>query len=140
MDHMQCLKLTGNGGRPQTAQNTLLRGLLGVLLLAALLSVQAAGNPQRWAGTQENSTQARVQAVLSKLPLYFIENRGQVDARVAYYVQGKDTALYFTPEGVTWVLSTPPPPRADPLAAGEQQRLQPVALRSAPPPTDTPQR
>lgn len=36
-----------------------------------------------------------------KLPLYFVENRGQMDPRVAYYVQGSDKTLYFTPEGMT---------------------------------------
>ncbi len=38
------------------------------------------------------------------LPLVFVENRGQTDARVAYYVQGKDKSLYFTPEGITIAL------------------------------------
>jgi hypothetical protein len=37
------------------------------------------------------------------MPLYFIENRGQLDARVAYYVQGRDTTLYFTADGMTLV-------------------------------------
>jgi hypothetical protein len=40
-----------------------------------------------------------------RLPLLFIENQGQVDDQVAYYVQGKDKTLYFTPDGVTFVLS-----------------------------------
>ncbi len=39
-----------------------------------------------------------------RLPLYFIPNKGQLDARVAYYVQGKDKTLYFTPEGITFAL------------------------------------
>ncbi|MBC7261296.1 MAG: SBBP repeat-containing protein, partial [Chloroflexi bacterium] len=39
-----------------------------------------------------------------QLPLYFVENRGQVDARVAFYVQGKDKVVYFTDDGVTLVL------------------------------------
>ena len=37
------------------------------------------------------------------MPLYFIENRGQLDSRVAYYVQGRDTTLYFTADGMTLV-------------------------------------
>jgi hypothetical protein len=40
-----------------------------------------------------------------RLPLLFIENQGQIDDQVAYYIQGKDKSLYFTPEGVTFVLS-----------------------------------
>src|SRR5215510_604453 len=54
----------------------------------------------------EVETVPRVRAALGKLPLYFIENRGQVDARVAYYVQGQNTTLYFTPEGTTFVLTS----------------------------------
>jgi hypothetical protein len=42
-----------------------------------------------------------------RMPLYFIENQGQTDSRIAYYVQGKDKALYFTEEGITYVLSAP---------------------------------
>ena len=40
-----------------------------------------------------------------EMPLYFIANQGQVDDRVTYYVQGSDKTLYFTPEGVTFVLT-----------------------------------
>jgi hypothetical protein len=39
------------------------------------------------------------------MPLYFIPNHGQVDSRVAYYLQGKDKTIYFTSEGLTYVLS-----------------------------------
>jgi hypothetical protein len=45
------------------------------------------------------------QAAFLQMPLYFIENRGQVDERVAYYVQGKDKTLYFTAQGVTFALA-----------------------------------
>src|SRR6266487_6994665 len=38
---------------------------------------------------------------LERMPLYFIENRGQLDSRVAYYVQGRDTTLYFAADGMT---------------------------------------
>ncbi len=38
------------------------------------------------------------------MPVYFIPNRGQMDERVAYYVQGKDKTVYFTDEGVTFAL------------------------------------
>ena len=55
----------------------------------------------------------RVNASLGKLPLYFIENRGQLDARVAYYVKGSGTSVYFTSQGVTFALS-------EALASGSQ--------------------
>jgi hypothetical protein len=41
------------------------------------------------------------QAILAQLPLYFVENRGQIDPQVSYYIQGSDKILYFTPHGVT---------------------------------------
>jgi len=41
----------------------------------------------------------------ARFPLYFIENRGQVDARASYYIQGADKMLYFGSHGVTMVLS-----------------------------------
>lgn len=42
-----------------------------------------------------------------RLPLYFVENHGQMDARVAYYVQGYDKTLYFTSEGLSFALANP---------------------------------
>ena len=41
------------------------------------------------------------------LPLYFIPNRGQLDSRVNFYVQGRDKNIYFTPRGITITLSRP---------------------------------
>jgi hypothetical protein len=41
-----------------------------------------------------------------KLPVYFIANHGQVDARVSYYVQGRNSAVYFTPASVFFALKS----------------------------------
>ena len=38
---------------------------------------------------------------LGESELAFVENRGQQDARVAYYLPGSDTAVYFTSGGLT---------------------------------------
>jgi hypothetical protein len=46
-------------------------------------------------------------AALNRFPLYFVENRGQVDPRAAYYIQGAGKVLYFGSTGVTMVLSKP---------------------------------
>jgi hypothetical protein len=51
------------------------------------------------------STAAKVDISYGKIPLHFIPNEGQMDGRVAYYVQGHDKTIYFTPEGLTFVLS-----------------------------------
>jgi uncharacterized repeat protein (TIGR01451 family) len=53
----------------------------------------------------EPASSTRLQAALAQMPLSFVENQGQVDNRVAYYVQGRDTTLYFKPHGVTFVLA-----------------------------------
>ena len=39
-----------------------------------------------------------------KVPVYFIPNAGQIDGPVAFYVDGSDKSVYFTPKGVTFAL------------------------------------
>jgi hypothetical protein len=51
------------------------------------------------------SGSVKVDPDFGKMPLYFVPNQGQVDAQVAYYLQGKDKTIYFTSEGLTYVLS-----------------------------------
>ena len=58
-------------------------------------------------GEVPHTTRQQVLETYGKLPLYFIENQGQLDARVAYYMQGRDSSVYFTAEGVTFVLTGP---------------------------------
>ncbi|HXK30135.1 MAG TPA: SBBP repeat-containing protein, partial [Candidatus Binatia bacterium] len=55
-------------------------------------------------GVKPQENRSRLRSPADKLPLYFVENKGQVDPRVAYYVQGKDKIIYFTPGGLTLVL------------------------------------
>ena len=75
-------------------------------VITLVLIVSLAG--QGWAAATaelRSPETARIQEAYGKLPLYFIENKGQVDSRVAFYVQGGDTTLYFTREGVTFGLT-----------------------------------
>jgi hypothetical protein len=51
------------------------------------------------------STSAKVDIAFGKISLQFIPNEGQVDNYVPYYVQGRDKTIYFTPKGLTFVLS-----------------------------------
>ncbi len=53
---------------------------------------------------------------MGQMPLYFIENRGRLDPRVAFYVQGHDKTLYFTRKGITFALSGRK--RREPSASG----------------------
>ena len=39
------------------------------------------------------------------MPLHFIPNLGQADERIDFYIQGKDKAVYFTPAGLTLILT-----------------------------------
>lgn len=68
---------------------------------AGALESESVSGPSDGQSEQKSS---RLRLVAHKLPLYFVENKGQVDARVAYYVQGKNQILYFTPQGLTLVL------------------------------------
>jgi len=52
----------------------------------------------------EKQEAAQARAALGKLPLYFIENGGVYAEEVAYYVKGADKTLFFTSEGVTFLL------------------------------------
>src|SRR2546426_171161 len=83
--------------------------LFGVLLVASSLGVNefGFGHPgDRQSGPESDpGTTSRVREAFGTLPLSFVENRGQVDPRVAYYVPGHDTAFYFTREGVTIALT-----------------------------------
>ena len=55
----------------------------------------------------EGGRKVKLQADFGKLPLYFVENGGQMDPRVDYYVKGRDKTLYFTAEGMTVVMTQP---------------------------------
>lgn len=49
----------------------------------------------------------RVEARVARLPLYFVENRGQAPPSVAYTLPGRDKTLFFTARGVTFLLDAP---------------------------------
>src|SRR5262245_7073030 len=80
--------LTGAGWFPQPAQ-------------------AAAANSPSGLSSADKQTRARVADSFGKLPLYFVENRGQIDKRVSYYVQGSDKTVYFTDQGLTFALNGP---------------------------------
>jgi len=73
---------------------------------------EAATSPNAAASTDEQ-TRARAVDSFGKLPLYFVENRGQLDKRVGYYVQGSDKTIYFTNQGLTFLLNGKPEAQND---------------------------
>jgi hypothetical protein len=56
---------------------------------------------------ESNQDSASLSQAFGQMPLLFIQNQGQLDSQVAYYLQGKDTSIYFTPEGLTFALTAP---------------------------------
>ncbi|MFN3472374.1 MAG: hypothetical protein ACK4ZR_07220, partial [Aquificaceae bacterium] len=76
------------------------------LLLAALLFPAAwiayKGNP--WSNKPEANKTRAMQAYWN-LPLYFIENKGQLDEKVRFYEKGAGHGVFFTQEGVYISLS-----------------------------------
>jgi len=84
------------------------------ILSGALIIVFATGSGGQGPKVQTTSAQSssipgsaalKIDRDFGKMPLYFIPNQGQMDAQVAYYLQGKDKTIYFTSEGLTYVLS-----------------------------------
>lgn len=86
---------------------------MGVCLIAAELwasSSTAHSSADAGANTPEvtQATAAQRKGVidaLGQLPLHFIENWGQFNEAVAYYVQGSDKTIFYTPDGITFALT-----------------------------------
>ncbi len=85
----------------RTACIILVCSVLTLSILVANLMLWRTHNP----APSTPGQQARTNEAFGKLPLYFIENQGQTDGRVAYYVQGSDKAIYFTDQGLTFILN-----------------------------------
>jgi hypothetical protein len=80
---------------------------------------------------EKDASRRRGVADLSKLPLYFIENQGQVDRRVSFYARGARLGVYFTPGGLAYVISGDSPRReAEPIG---RLALRPAAFDGARP-------
>jgi hypothetical protein len=80
-----------------------LAGVVSVVSFALVVG-GGLGGQHRSAGTQARAGQAE----FASLPLAFAVNRGQLDARVSYAVQGRDASAFFTRRGVTYVLGGSP--------------------------------
>ena len=72
------------------------------LLLLSNVGYSAKVNTDK--GVSE-ADKVHIEKSFGKLPLYFIENHGQLHKDVAYYVKGSDKTLYFTSKGVTFALT-----------------------------------
>jgi len=90
---------SGTGGADMRKFYFLILGLMVAFLFGR------GGDHKIVTSVMNQETKAKATHELQRLPLYFIENKGQLDPRVAYYVQGKDKTLYFTEDGITYVLT-----------------------------------
>jgi len=94
-------------------QGAFARASLGFLLFAVIVSSGAPDASARRAGdlprrethaaspaaNLEHSTQAAMRAYLN-VPAAFVENRGQIDTRARFYVQGHRHTFYLTPRDI----------------------------------------
>jgi len=55
---------------------------------------------QDTAVSNKNLKQVEISNIYKNLPLYFLENKGQVDQKIRYFELGQDHATYFAPDGV----------------------------------------
>jgi hypothetical protein len=78
--------------------------VLLILAVLALFSYQDEGASAIPKTTGDEAIRAEVLEAYAKLPLYFIENRGQLNREVSYYTKSPNQTLYFTPEGVVFDL------------------------------------
>jgi len=74
----------------------LIPGSIGTLVRQAPPSLSAGG---------DRAAAVRPVGGFGRLPIRFTPNVGQVDRAVAYYIEGRDKTIYFTPDGLTFVLS-----------------------------------
>ena len=56
------------------------------------------------AATPGKADKGSILEAYGKLPLYFIENKGQLDPKVRFYVKTSGQTLYFTDEGIVFDL------------------------------------
>jgi hypothetical protein len=74
---------------------------LSLLTFPAAVGLAAPAPAAARADQLPTGSRALLQRALDSAPPAFVENRGQTDGRVIYYVSGRDKTLYFTEEGVT---------------------------------------
>lgn len=76
--------------------------VLVFILLFSTIGLSSTGNTGKEVSEADKT---HIEQSFGKLPLYFIENQGQVHKDVTYYVKGSDKTLYFTSKGVTFALT-----------------------------------
>ena len=85
------------------------RGPLAVLMaLVVALTLPSVGSGVRGLATSVESlpgSEAQIKEAFGRLPMSFVENRGQVDKRARYMAQGAGYTFFFTPDEVVLSLA-----------------------------------
>jgi hypothetical protein len=125
------------GGRRFPWSPPVFWGLLALLLGALFffpstrLAAGAAQGPDRLEGSAPGE-------VYSRLPLYFMENRGQVDGKIKYYAQSQGRAVYFTPAGLQFSFLKEAAPSRAPGRGPRQGKAHREARLARTPAANTP--
>ncbi|MBI1908889.1 MAG: SBBP repeat-containing protein [Deltaproteobacteria bacterium] len=89
-------------------------------------------------------TKPAVTSSFSRLPLLFVENRGQKDKQVSFYVDGPGYSVFFTPKEIVTVFQVPEkdsetippsPSWGEGKGEGESKEIFPKGIRGDPRPT-----
>jgi hypothetical protein len=86
--------------------------LLPTVLVPGVRTPSAAPPPSAHADTPPHTVVAHSPAAKAdidwgQMQVLFVENQGQLDDGVAYYVQGSDKTIYFASDGITFALTRP---------------------------------
>lgn len=77
-----------------------------MLMITFIMSMALFGEAGAEVTDKKNTADnARVAELYGKLPMYFIQNDGQVDEKVRFYEKGSGHATYFTEDGVFLTLA-----------------------------------
>jgi hypothetical protein len=97
-----------------------------ILVLALMVAFPAAGllaGESSTDTTDLSTTESSILEAYGKLPLLFIENQGQVDEAVKYYVTSSGQTVYFTEENIVFDLIRYDQAEADDTADRQAERL-----------------
>jgi hypothetical protein len=97
-----------------------------ILVLALMVAFPAAGllaGESSTDTTDLSTTESSILEAYGKLPLLFIENQGQVDEAVRYYVTSSGQTVYFTEENIVFDLIRSDQAEADDTADRQTERL-----------------
>ncbi len=78
------------------------RALAAIVLLLTLVALIASRSGLRPAPVS-NLAASDASSLLHGVPLYFVENGDRFDPQVDFVVQGSDTTVYLTPDGITFL-------------------------------------